>query len=98
MKHISKQKENSDRMKKAILWLKRTFSWMAVIIIFLCSWKALRYCLNDDRSSYTRITMHEFYDQENIDTVFIGASHCYRAFVPSIFNERAGILEAQANK
>jgi hypothetical protein len=42
-------------------------------------------------NSYTRLTMHEFYNQtENIDYAFIGASTTYRFFNPKKFDEASG--------
>lgn len=44
-----------------------------------------RYLLIDDTNSYTRIMMHELYHQEeNIDVLFLGSSHCYRSLNPQI--------------
>lgn len=49
--------------------------------------KFFRYILVDDTTSYTRITFHEMYEQENIDVLFVGSSHCFRSFIPKIFDE-----------
>ena len=49
--------------------------------------KFFRYILVDDTASYTRITFHEMYEQENIDVLFVGSSHCYRNFIPEILDE-----------
>lgn len=78
-------------MSKMMLICNKVIACMAVFTVFVYSWKVLRYFLVDDTLSYTRITMHEFYEQDAIDTVFVGASHCYRSFVPSIINEKAGV-------
>lgn len=59
-----------------------------VFFSFLCSCgKLLRYILIDDTNSYTRITFHEMYEQDNIDVLFVGSSHCYRSFVPDILDD-----------
>lgn len=50
-----------------------------------------RYILTDDTASYTRIAFHEMYEQENIDSLFVGSSHCYRSFIPEIFDREWGI-------
>ncbi|KSV58821.1 hypothetical protein [Acetivibrio ethanolgignens] len=43
-------------------------------------------------SSYVKLMFHELYHQEkNIDLFFCGASHTYRSFVPSIFDEELEI-------
>ena len=59
----------------------------ATVIILLCSLIRLcNYLLMDDSQSYTRLTMHELYERadagEEIDTLFLGSSHCYRAYDP----------------
>lgn len=48
----------------------------------------LRFILVDDTNSYTRITYHEMYEQDNIDVLFIGSSHCYCGFNPSILDSK----------
>ncbi len=50
--------------------------------------KFFRYILIDDTASYTRVAFHEMYDQDNIDILFVGSSHCYRSFIPKIFDEK----------
>lgn len=59
-------------------------------IAFVFVGKALRYILVDDTSSYTRITFHEMYEQNNIDILFVGSSHCYRSFIPEILDNNTG--------
>lgn len=47
--------------------------------------------LIDDSESYTRIMIHEMYSQEeNIDTLFIGSSHCYRSLDTEITDQYLG--------
>lgn len=49
------------------------------------------YLLIDDSQSYTRLMMHEFYEsKEPIDTLFLGSSHCFRAYDPQLFTELTG--------
>lgn len=63
----------------------------AVVLLTAFLVKACNYLLVDDAQSYTRLTMHELYEnEENIDTVFIGASHCFRAYDPALFTELTG--------
>lgn len=51
----------------------------------------LRYVLIDDKSSFTRIMMHELYDSDqNIDIAFVGSSHVYRTFVPKVTDDGFG--------
>jgi len=43
------------------------------------------YLLINDRASYTRIMLHELYQQEeNIDVLFLGSSHCFHSLNPEI--------------
>lgn len=61
-----------------------------IILLCLCG-KILRYILIDDTNSYTRVTFHEMYAQDNIDVLFVGSSHCYRSFVPDILDDELGM-------
>ena len=52
----------------------------------------LRTILVDDTTSYTRIMMHQLYEQEDqIDLLVVGSSHAYRSFVPAVMDEELGI-------
>ena len=61
-------------------------SFLFCVLLIGCG-KFFRYILVDDTTSYTRITFHEMYEQENIDVLFVGSSHCYRSFIPEILDE-----------
>lgn len=63
---------------------------MAVIILIIAGAKGLSYMLQDDTTSYSRLMMHEFYNQDNIDILFLGASHCLRGIDPYVIDEAAG--------
>lgn len=56
--------------------------------------KICNYLLVDDAESYTRLTLHELYETaeqgESIDTLFLGSSHCFRAYDPELFEELTG--------
>lgn len=71
--------------------LGRLISVLAVLLCVCGGLKVCNYMLIDDSGSYTRVTMHEFYEQDNIDMLFMGASHCYRSFNPQIVDSRLGI-------
>ena len=64
---------------------------LAVAVLLGLLVKACNYLLVDDASSYTRLTLHEFYEAadegEQIDTLFLGSSHCFRAYDPQLFTE-----------
>ena len=65
--------------------------FLCVIILFSTTIKVMNYLLVNDTESYTRITIHEMYTQEeNIDTLFLGSSHCYRSFDTSITDKYLG--------
>ncbi len=74
-------------MKRKIRQFTASILFCAILIG--CG-KFFRYILIDDTTSYTRITFHEMYEQDNIDVLFVGSSHCYRSFVPKILDETIG--------
>lgn len=67
--------------------IKIIASVLLFCILFGLAGKGFRYILTDDTDSYTRVTFHEMYEQENIDVLFAGSSHCYRSFIPEILDE-----------
>lgn len=68
--------------------IKKIFKKCVALLLILATLftgrECLQYILVDDAGSYTRLMMHEFYNQKDIDNLFIGASHCCCSFVPSI--------------
>ena len=75
------------RVRKII---KRLIPITVMLVFIIAGAKGLSYMLNDDTDSYTRLTMHEFYEQDNIDILFLGASHCFRGINPYIIDEKSG--------
>ena len=59
--------------------------------VFVLCGKIMRYLVTDDTRSYTRVTFHELYEQDNIDVLFAGSSHCYRSFVPELLDRELGL-------
>lgn len=58
-----------------------------IVIMFMIN-RILWYISVDDVSAYTRHTFREMYTQEeNIDILFLGSSHCYRSLNPKITDE-----------
>lgn len=57
-----------------------------LLIILIIS--GLDYALSDDVESYARIEMHELYEQDHIDSLFLGPSHVYRGIDPAITDEK----------
>ena len=68
--------------------IKTLLSVLVFCILFLLVGQMFRYLLTDDSGSYTRMTFHEMYEQDNIDILFVGSSHCYRSFVPEILDKK----------
>lgn len=61
----------------------------AAITVALCL--AFNFLLVDDVHSYSRVMLDELYAQSGqIDTLFLGASHCYRSFDPAVVDEELG--------
>lgn len=52
-----------------------------MIMLFL---HGLDYVFSNDTTSWSRIEMHELYGQEDIDSLFLGASHVYSGINPTI--------------
>lgn len=76
-------------MRKAKIAVNRLFKIVAILVLgILIPLKTLNYILVDDIRSYTRIMLHEMYHQEeNIDVLFIGSSHCYRSLNPDVIDK-----------
>lgn len=70
--------------------LKTIIGIVAVIAFFSLEIMLLNYLIVNDYSSYTRLMMHEFYNQEDIEVLFVGASHCYRGVNPILLTEATG--------
>ena len=76
---------------------KRIFAGIMAVAIFLAVADFWKYMLIDDSSSYTRIMLHQLYNSEkNIDVLFVGSSHAYRAFVPEITDSEFGLYTFNA--
>lgn len=80
-------------MKKNICSQALRFLGMAAVTLLLTYLvvHTCNYLLVDDTETYTRITMHELYEnKDDIDTLFLGSSHCLRAYNPELFTELTG--------
>lgn len=75
---------------------KRTVYITAFVICFITLGKIWNYLLVDDTNSYTRIMMHELYEAENIDAIFVGSSHVYRSLIPTITDEELNCVTFNA--
>ncbi len=67
--------------------IKNTLCILIFLFILVLTGKLLRYALNDDTESYTRVTFHEMYAQDNIDILFLGTSHCMHSFDPKLLDK-----------
>lgn len=70
--------------------LKKIIPIAGVLLVIIAGCKALTYMLIDDTALYARNMMHEFYQQDNIDVLFIGGSHCLRSIDPYVVDEQTG--------
>ena len=70
--------------------LKRLIAVIAVLGLTAAMMSMLDYCFTDDAGTITRLMMHEFYAQEDIDILFVGASHYSDGIDPAIISERTG--------
>lgn len=78
-------------MKKGSKYVGRIAACFLFMLCMLLVNEGLRFLLADDAESYTRIAMHEMYEQENIDVLFLGSSHVYRSIDTAIMDERWGV-------
>lgn len=77
---------------RKIRWIRNTAAVCGVAILFCLSGRLLHYLLMNDTESYTRIMMHELYgQQENIDVLFVGSSHCYYSLDTAVTDEIFGM-------
>lgn len=66
-------------------YIKRFCKILILLIAMFVLNEFFHYLLIDDRASYTRIMLHELYHQEeNIDVLFLGSSHCFHSLNPEI--------------
>ncbi|MGN1151814.1 MAG: hypothetical protein ACI4SN_06615 [Lachnospiraceae bacterium] len=68
---------------------KKNIQYIGLLILFIFLFSVVNRMLSfvslDDATSYTRVMMHELYHQDdNIDVLFLGSSHCYRALNPEV--------------
>jgi len=74
--------------------MKRIFRIGLGIIIIVLSVilvnEILLYVLVDDAEDEVRYAMHELYEQENIETLFLGSSHVMCGYIPQILEEGLG--------
>lgn len=63
------------------------FAAVTAVLLALCG-----FLLTDDVHSYSRVMLQELYAQAGqIDTLFLGSSHCYRSVDPDAVNGQLGV-------
>lgn len=65
--------------------------FIGFIFLFFACGLGFNWLLIDDTRSYTRLMMHEFYRQDNIDVLFVGSSHSYVSLDPWITDNIFGL-------
>ena len=71
--------------------IKRILAAILAVLAFLAIGAALKYLLYDDTDSYGRIVFHDLqHEEENVDVLFVGSSHCRRSIDPLIADEMLG--------
>lgn len=62
----------------------------AFIVLFFLLTSVIAFLLRDESGSYTRIWMHELYEQDNVDILYCGASHVSHGITPKIADKMWG--------
>lgn len=72
-------------------YIKRGFAILSPLLFLILLFgvnRLMRYLICDDSDSYTRLAFHEMRTQEeNIDVLFLGSSHCFRSVNVGITDE-----------
>lgn len=78
----------SENRRKTGTALIHAIRFAVFFVLFAILFFTAQYYLNYDRTSYTRVMMHELHEPEkNIDYLFTGSSHAYRQYIPDILDE-----------
>lgn len=70
--------------KKIVVVIAKVVSF---IVCFIGVKVGLNFLVVDDVNSVSRILFHELYQQENIDVLFLGSSHCRMSLIPEELDE-----------
>lgn len=82
-----------NRMKK----LKVIIKIIVFCSIYIGAQAALKYILLDDTMTISRMMLHELYTQEeNVDVLFCGASHCQLGFDTAVTDREMGLFTFNA--
>lgn len=69
----------------------RIFKWMRFLVFFLVCNMIFNFLLTTPEESASDLMWRGYYEQEEIDTLFVGSSLCKVSFNPAIFDERLGV-------
>lgn len=76
-----------DKVKEII---RRIIACIVICSVFLGGMWVASYAVTGDSKIYMRVSMHEFYNQDNIDMLFVGPSNCGRSINPAVMDEKTG--------
>lgn len=81
-----------EKLRQTVLAAARVLGTvLGVFLLLTLLVKGCNYLVVDDANSYTRLTLHEFYEsEEEIQTLFLGTSHCFRAYDPQSYEALTG--------
>lgn len=67
-------------------YFRRIFRIIGFIVVLFLLYSIIGIAVIDDNAS-TRLTFHDFYNQDNIDIAFVGASHVLRGIDPRVIED-----------
>lgn len=76
-----------SRYKKILL---RTLK-IAVCLLTICGLLSFLNKMYVDEEELSRVTYHEFYQQDSVDTLFLGSSHVFCGVVPQLVDAYCGV-------
>ena len=80
---------------KRTKWIPGPLRKAGLVVLFalltVVLYVVLNFLLVDDLHSYSRVMLQEYYNQaDQVDTIFVGSSHCYRSFDPELVDAALG--------
>ncbi|MDD6649861.1 MAG: hypothetical protein PUE87_07790 [Subdoligranulum variabile] len=80
---------------KRTKWIPGPLRKAGMVVLFalltVVLYVVLNFLLVDDLHSYSRVMLQEYYNQaDQVDTIFVGSSHCYRSFDPELVDAALG--------
>lgn len=71
--------------------LKTIFRVFIFIFIYIGIQYVLRFALSDDHNVISRVMLHDLYEENDIEILFCGASHCQLGVDPEIISDITGM-------